>query len=44
MMQARWRIGFVLFVSGIAATTLLAQLRRAPERLPHPQTGFTPKF
>lgn len=44
MKQARWRIGFVLFVSGIAATTLLAQLRRAPERLPQPQTGFTPKF
>lgn len=38
------RVGFVLFMSGIAATSLLAQVRRTPERLPPPLPQSTPKF
>jgi hypothetical protein len=52
MKRTRGRIGLVLLVSGIAVTSLFAQIRRGPERLQRPQQpqpqqpqpAFTPKF
>ncbi len=44
MKRARWRCGLVVLAAGIVATSLSAQSRRAPERLPTPEEKFTPKF
>lgn len=44
MKRARRLGGFLLLAVGIAATSLSAQTRRAPERLPPPEDPFTPKF
>ncbi len=49
MKRARWLCGLVVLVIGLAATSLTAQVRRTPERLPPPGFGapeakFTPKF
>lgn len=44
MKRARLFCSFVLLTGGITATTLFAQTRRAPERLPAPLPPFTPKF
>ncbi len=44
MKRARWLCGLVVLTAGIAATTLPAQVRRNPERLPAPEAKFTPKF
>lgn len=50
MKTARGRIGLVLLASGLAVTSLFAQIRRGAERLPQPQPpqqpqpAFTPKF
>ena len=49
MKRARWLGGLVVLAIGLAATSLSAQIRRAPERLPPPESRsaeakFTPKF
>ncbi|HTU22972.1 MAG TPA: cytochrome c [Gemmataceae bacterium] len=44
MKRAHGLGGLVLLLGGIAATSLSAQTRRAPERLPPPEDPFTPKF
>jgi|GEM_PF-917022 hypothetical protein len=46
MKPVRWLYGLVVLAGGLAATSLSAQLRRAPERLPAPvlEAPFTPKF
>jgi hypothetical protein len=44
MKRVRWLGGLVVLASGVAATTLSAQIRRVPERLPAPEPQFTPKF
>ena len=47
MKRARCLCGLVLLTGGIVVTSLAAQTRRAPERLPNPQAPqgkFTPKF
>ena len=44
MKRARGLCGLILLAGGIAATSLSAQTRRAPERLPPPEEPFTPKF
>jgi len=44
MKRARWLSGLVVLAVGLAATTLSAQVRRTPERLPAPDAKFTPKF
>ena len=44
MKRALRRVGWVLLASGIVATSLFAQDRRVPERLPQPLPPFTPKF
>jgi hypothetical protein len=49
MKRARWLCGLVVLAVGLAATSLSAQVRRTPERLPAPedrsaQPKFTPKF
>jgi hypothetical protein len=46
MKRARWLCGLVALAGGLAATSLSAQVRRAPERLPAPapEAKFTPRF
>jgi hypothetical protein len=44
MRRTRWLCGLVVLAGGIVATSLSAQTRRAPERLPSPDAKFTPKF
>jgi len=44
MKRARRLCSLLLLAGGIAATSLSAQTRRAPERLPPPEEPFTPKF
>jgi hypothetical protein len=44
MKRARWLCGLVVLAAAIVATSLSAQTRRTPERLPLPEAGFTPKF
>ncbi|HEY7329981.1 MAG TPA: hypothetical protein VH592_20265 [Gemmataceae bacterium] len=46
MKRARWLCGLVILAVGLAATSLFAQVRRTPERLPSPDMNakFTPKF
>ncbi len=44
MKRARWLWGLVVLAGGLVATSLFAQTRRAPERLPPPEDRFTPKF
>lgn len=44
MKRARPVCGLILLAGGILATSLSAQTRLAPERLPLPQDKFTPKF
>jgi hypothetical protein len=51
MKRARWLTGLVVVAGGIVATSLFAQTRRAPERLPPPpesrfmpENKFTPRF
>ena len=44
MKRARWLCGLVVLAGSLAATTLPAQVRRSPERLPAPEGKFTPKF
>jgi hypothetical protein len=44
MKRVRGLCGLLLLAGSIAATSLSAQTRRAPERLPPPEEAFTPKF
>lgn len=44
MKRVRWLCGLVVLAVGLAATTLSAQIRRGPERLPPAEAKFTPKF
>jgi hypothetical protein len=49
MKRARRLCGLIVLVIGLAATSLFAQIRRSPERLPPPESSaaeskFTPKF
>jgi hypothetical protein len=49
MKRARWLCGLVVLTVALAVTSLFAQVRRAPERLPPPESRladskFTPKF
>lgn len=44
MKRSRLLCGLVALMVGLAATTLPAQFRRGTERLPAPETKFTPKF
>jgi hypothetical protein len=44
MKRARRLVGFVLLGVSMVATSLFAQTRRAPERLPRPEEKFTPRF
>jgi hypothetical protein len=44
MKRARGLCGLVILAGGIVATSLSAQTRRAPERLPAPEPRFVPKF
>jgi hypothetical protein len=47
MKRIRWLCGLVVLIGGIVVTSLAAQTRRLPERLPSPQAPqgkFTPKF
>lgn len=44
MKRMRGLCGLVVLAGGIVATSLSAQTRRAPERLPPPEAKFTPKF
>jgi hypothetical protein len=44
MKRLRWLCGLVLLTGAIVVSSLAGQTRPAPERLPPPQPGFTPKF
>src|SRR5579885_3480021 len=49
MKRSRWLCGLVFLAVGLAATSLSAQVRRNPERLPPPDSRFaedkfTPRF
>jgi Cytochrome C' len=44
MKHMRGVCGLVLLTGGIIGTSLMAQTRRTPEQLPHPEAKFTPKF
>lgn len=44
MKRAHRLCGLVVLAIALAATSLFAQIRRAPERLPGPESKFTPKF
>jgi hypothetical protein len=44
MKLMRTLFGLTVLTSGILATGLAAQQRRPPERLPHPEARFVPKF
>ena len=44
MKRSRWLCGLVALAGSIAATSLFAQTRRGPERLPPPEARFTPRF
>lgn len=44
MKRVRGLCGLLLLAGGIAATSLSAQTRRPPERLPPPEEPFTPRF
>jgi hypothetical protein len=44
MKRLGWRRGVVIVMGLVLVSSLAAQTRRAPERLPAPQAQFTPKF